>query len=172
MAALNKLRDRNFADSIPGYVKPVNGSYTGTTAGTVYAFGATERARIKGWDLTVFVGVVLGGNATAGDYIIMYDAVVTAPIAVLGIIPAATLAPGSIFGTSAVGGTTFTTAATVWSTGGDLPMSKQKQIPLGYTTTAAGNDILFALVGGDDGAVEDASTGIIRVVGTISYDLV
>lgn len=159
------------ADGIPTYVASVNGSYTGTTAGTIKSFGATERYRLKFIDLTVFVATILAGNETAGDYLIMYDEAVTAPIHVLGVLPIDDLIPGSIFGTTGVGDTTFTTAATIYNTALPMPTIR-KEWPLGYTASAAGNDIKFALVGSDDGAVEDVATGLIRAVGTIGYDLV
>jgi hypothetical protein len=162
------------ADGVPSVVASVNGSYTGTTAGTILATSSTQRVRIKGWNLTCFVAGTLAGNETGGDYVIMYDAVVTAPIHVLGVLPTVDTLQGSILGTSAmgIGGTAFAPGATAWGTPGTRIPPDIQGIPLGYTATAAGNDILFGLVGSDDGALEDASTGIIRVVGTIWYDLV
>lgn len=169
---LNKAQLAALSDGIPGNVASVNGVYTGTTAGTIFDASSTQRLKIRYLKLSCFVATVLAGNESAGDYLIAYDSVVTAPIAVLGVLPTVDTAPGAIFGTSAVGNTTFTTAATVWSTGQALPHEQLITFPGGYTTTAAGNDIKFALVGSDDGAIEDVSTGQIRVIGTIGYDLV
>jgi hypothetical protein len=163
---------RYIADPIPAYVASVNGVYTGTTAGTIFDASSTQRIRIRYMKLSCFVATVLAGNETAGDYLIAYDSVVTAPIAVLGILPSVDSAAGTIFGTSASGNTTYTTAATVWSTAQALPHEQEFVWPGGYTCTAAGNDIKFGLVGSDDGALEDVSTGQIRVVGTIGYDVI
>lgn len=159
-------------DGVPQYVASVNGVYTGTTAGTILDASSTQRVKVKGWRLSVFIATVLAGNETAGDYIIMYDSVVTAPIAVLGVLATVDGVPGSLMGTSAQGNTTFTTAATAFTSGQALPHDQEVRIPCGYTCTAAGNDIKFGVVGSDDGALEDVSTGQIRAIGTIWYDLV
>ncbi len=169
---LNKKELQYLADDIPAYVASVNAVYTSTTAGTIFDASSTQRLRIKYMKLSCFVATVLAGNETAGDYLIVYDSVVTAPIAMLGVLATVDTVPGSILGTSAQGNTTFTTAATAFTSGQALPHYQHFDYPGGYTVTAAGNDIKFGLVGSDDGALEDVSTGQIRVVGVIGYDLV
>lgn len=167
------LRDSYYlSDSIPKYVASVNGSYTSNTAGTLFDASSTQRLKIKYIQGICFVAATLAGSEAAGDYVIAYDSVVTAPIAVLGVVPIAALKVGSIFGTSGMGATTFTTAATVFSTGQPMDGKQRHEFPGGYTVTAAGNDIKFGAVVGSTGALVSVSTGVIRFVGTIGYDLV
>lgn len=169
---LNKAQLAAAYAGIPGNVTSVNASYTSNTAGTILDVTSTQRAKISYIKGKCFVAATLAGSEAAGDYVIAYDSVVTAPIAVLGIVPIAGLKVGSIFGTSAIGATTFTTAATVYSTGQPLDAEQVITFPGGYTVTAAGNDIKFGVVVGSTGALVSVSTGVVRFVGSIGYDFV
>jgi hypothetical protein len=152
--------------SWPSVVKAVGKSITSTTAAAIWTPTSGKKFRLLGGSLTVHVGVVTATNASAGDFVILYDHVVTAPLVNLGVMVDAAIVAGSILGTGVQSDTAFAAATTAQATAGALPPINFS-IPGGYLSSAADNVLRAVCVGGDDGAAEDIGTGVIQITGVV-----
>jgi hypothetical protein len=150
----------------PTVVKSVTQIYTSTTAVSLWTPATGKKFKILGGCLTAHVGVVLAGNATDGDYLLLYDGAATVGVHNLGVIYDAAIVAGSTIGTGLQSASAITTAATAGATANVLA-PVPFHIPGGYVSAAANNVLKAALCGGDDGAVEDVGSGTIVITGTI-----
>lgn len=160
-----QLRD-NYYQSLawPSVVKSVLALHDAAAAKDIWTPATGKKFRVLGWDLQVMVNVTLQA-AAAGDYVLMYDEVVTKPIAVLGIVQDGLPVAGSILSSSAQTGVgAFAQAVT--EMGANI-LAPSHTIPGGYLSSAANNDVKVALLTAATGAVVDVGSGELRIAGLI-----
>lgn len=148
----------------PSVVKSVNALHDAAAAKDIWTPASGKKFRVLGWHLQCVVNVALQ-NAAAGDYVLMYDEVVTRPIAVLGVVQDGTPVAGSILSASAQTGVgAFAAAVTEM---GSHVMAPPVNIPGGYLSSAADSDVKVSLCVAATGAVVDVGTGELRIQGLI-----
>lgn len=162
---MRPTRGDKFDLATPSVTKSVLALHDAAAAATVWTPATGKRVVVTGFQLQVVVNVSLQ-NAAAGDYVLLYDNVVTAPIAVLGVSLVATPIAGSLLHTGAqsVTGTAFVPATGTSAQAGIL---MAPSISLFHRTSAADNVVKVAMLVAATGAIRDVGTGELRIMGTI-----
>jgi hypothetical protein len=149
----------------PSVVKGFGVQITTTGLATLWTPASGKKFVLLGGQITVHVGVLLA-TQIAGDFVVLCDNALTAPIHNLGVLPDTALVAGSVLGTTQISDAAFAPAedSTLAST---MDHQQRFSIPGGYVSSTANNVLKAGVVLGDAGTVSTIGTGKMWFVGQV-----